>query len=162
MRSARNRQGRFVSTSTPPEQVDEPTKPSKMTDEEFERALREANSKPGVLDVLRAQIRYQLELEIITAEERKKIEARRNQIRVKIIEGANNSIRMLSLVDSDDKSLVNIRFFDGSPVEEAKGVMEITLHRTSSEPEIIIINAENKLIPRGDGNTYNYVHWTKG
>lgn len=162
MRSARDRRGRFVSTSTPPEQVDEPTKPSKMTDEEFERALREANSKPGVLDVLRAQIRYQLELEIITAEERKKIEARRNQIRVKIIEGANNSIRMLSLVDYDDKSLVNIRFFDGSPVEEAKGVMEITLHRTSSEPEIIIINAENKLIPRGDGNTYNYVHWTKG
>ena len=161
MRSARDRQGRFVSTSTPPEPVDEPTKPSKINEEELKRLQAEARSKPGVLDYLKLYASCQASQEQAIQAGRDAVYNRQRELRAVIDVRDGGSVKSINLVDSDDKSLVNIRFFDGSPVEEAKGVMEITLHRTSSEPEIIIINAENKLIPGGDGNTYNYVHWIR-
>ena len=59
MRSARDRRGRFVSTSTPPKQVDEPTKPSTINEEELKRLQAEAKSKPGIVEYLKIYASYQ-------------------------------------------------------------------------------------------------------
>lgn len=160
MRSARDRQGRFVSTSTPPEQVDEPTKPSKMTDKEFEKALREANSKPGVLDYLKLYASCQASQEQAIQAGCDAVYNRQRELRA-VIDVRDDGVKSINLVDADNNFLALIRFRNGSPIGETKGVMEIFLHRTSSEPEIITINAENKLGPRSDGGLYDHVHWIK-
>ena len=78
-----------------------------------------------------------------------------------VIDVRDDGVKSINLVDADNNFLALIRFRDGSPIGETKGVMEIFLHRTSSEPEMITINAENKLGPRSDGGLYDHVHWTK-
>jgi len=162
MKSARDRQGRFV--STPQENhVVETDKPSKMTKEElkrFERLRAEANSKPGVLDYLEVYASCQASQDKAIQRGYDRVNNKKKEIKAIIDAKDDGSIKSINLVDADNNFLALIRFRDGSPIRETKGVIEIFINQASSKPKIITINAENKLGPGADGGLYDYVHWT--